>query len=470
MDFHSVVFVGAKYAALLLVPYILLIVGYRVFFHPLRNYPGPTIAKVSNAYPGFYAVFMRLHLRTYLDLKKYGPVMRHGPDKLIFNSAEALQGYTHPIHYSSMSLTDLIPSIFNVLDKSQHRIKRKLIGQAVSEKAMRTFEPTLAEQVDILMGQLTECSEKSVSTNMTDRFKRLGLDIVGLLAFGFPLNMQTDPTYRFVIRGLNVGGYQFHCFMQYPLLKKLRLDQVLVLIGKKQRNEYLRMLQLMIKTRKNHSGDTTATALSALFFYLSRHPEVYSKLAKEIRSTFANASEIQGGPQLSGCKYLRACINESLRMTPPVSGTLWREHDRNDKQPFVVDGHVIPPGTQVGVSIYCIHHNEKYFPQPFDFRPERWLVDDEAALRRMNSAFCPFSVGARACAGKAMAYLEMSLVVAKIFFKFDFEVPPGDLGQVGAGQAGRTDGRDRTDEFQLYDIFAAMHDDPNLLFRPRGDV
>jgi cytochrome P450 len=136
-----------------------------------------------------------------------------------------------------------------VLDKSQHRIKRKHIGQAVSEKAMRTFEPTLAEQVDILMGQLTECSEKSVSTNMTDRFKRLGLDIVGLLAFGFPLNMQTDPTYRFVIRGLNVGGYQFHCFMQYPLLKKLRLDQVLVLIGKKQRNEYLRMLQLMIKSR-----------------------------------------------------------------------------------------------------------------------------------------------------------------------------------------------------------------------------
>jgi cytochrome P450 len=207
-----------------------------------------------------------------------------------------------------------------------------------------------------------------------------------------------------------------------------------------------------------------------LFFYLSRHPEVYRKLAKEIRSTFANASDIQGGPQLSGCKYLRACINESLRMTPPVSGTLWREHDRNDKQPFVVDGHVIPPGTQVGVSIYCIHHNEKYFPQPFDFSPERWLVDDEAVLRRMNSAFCPFSVGARACAGKAMAYLEMSLVVAKTFFKFDFEVPPGDLGQVGAGQAGRTDGRDRTDEFQLYDIFAAMHDGPNLLFRPRGGV
>lgn len=157
-------------------------------------------------------------------------------------------------------------------------------------------------------------------------------------------------------------------------------------------------------------------------------------------------------------------------MTPPVSGTLWREHDQKDKEPFVVDGHVIPPGTQVGVSIYCLHHNEKYFPQPFEFSPERWLVDDEAALRRMNSAFCPFSIGARACAGKAMAYLEMSLVVAKTLHKFDFNAPPGDLGEVGAGVAGRTDGRHRTDEFQLYDIFAAMHDGPNLAFRPRDDA
>lgn len=136
-----------------------------------------------------------------------------------------------------------------MLDKSQHRVKRKLIGQAVSDKAMRAFEPTMQEQVDILMGQLTECSEKSVSTNMTERFKRLGMDIVGLLAFGFPLNMQTDPTYRFVTRGLNVGGYQNHCFMQYPLLKKLGLHKLLVLIGKKQRNKYLQMLQLMIKSR-----------------------------------------------------------------------------------------------------------------------------------------------------------------------------------------------------------------------------
>lgn len=196
---------------------------------------------------------------------------------------------------------------------------------------------------------------------------------------------------------------------------------------------------------------------------------MYSKLTQEIRSTFDSTVEIQGGSKLVSCKYLRATIDEALRVTPPVGGTLWRELSdaQKDNEPFIVDGHVIPPGTMVGVSIYCLHHNEKYFPEPFEFCPERWLVEDEAALRLMNSAFCPFSVGARACAGKAMAYLEMSLVVAKTLHKFDFDVAPGELGKVGEGVAGRTDGRDRIDEFQLYDIFAAMHDGPNLVFRPR---
>lgn len=141
-------------------------------------------------------------------------------------------------------------------------------------------------------------------------------------------------------------------------------------------------------------------------------------------------------------------------MSPPVASTLWREaissssSSDSDHTPFVVDGHhVIPPGVQVGVSAYSLHHNETYFPEPFAFRPERWLVevdddddDDSAALARMHAAFCPFSLGARGCAGKAMAYLEASLVVAKTLWCFDFERAPGRAGRVG-GRRAREDGR-----------------------------
>jgi hypothetical protein len=161
-------------------------------------------------------------------------------------------------------------------------------------------------------------------------------------------------------------------------------------------------------------------------------------------------------------------------MSPPVSGTLWRElyAEEQGRSPFVVDGHVIPPGTQVGVCVYSIHHNKKYFPEPFVFRPERWLVEDEATLSLMHSAFTPFSLGGRGCAGKAMAYLETSLVVAKTLWYFDFETAPGKAGQAGSGHGipGKKDGRERMGEFQLYDTFGSKHVGPNLVFHPRGDL
>ncbi|KAI1644157.1 cytochrome P450 [Daldinia loculata] len=442
-----------KYSAVIFIPYYLLILIYRIFFHPLRKYPGPFLAKLSGLYTGFYALLRRLHLTTYLEQKKYGgPVLRHGPDKLVFNSVEALQDIYNnervtKSHVYKLTMRSGKPSIFSTIDKQQHRLKRKLIGQAVNDKATRAFEPTMIEQVDIFIKQLMASSQGSSPVDMTERCKWLGMDIVGLLAFGFALNMQTDPTYRFVTRGLSVGTYQMNSIMQWPLLKNLGLHHLLLLVGYGQRVKYLDTLQTMISTRlfrgkhaKNDlysfvadhldnaadgittselwsealfffpaAGDTTTTALSALFFYLSRYREVYKKLADEIRRSFSSSADIKSGPQLSSCRYLRACIDKALRMSPPITGTLWRE---------------LPP-------------------------------EEHAREPRMYAAFSPFSVGSRACAGKSTAYLEARL---------------GKAGHVGAGVPGRTDGRGRPHEFQLYDTFGSQHVGPKLIFRRRGGV
>lgn len=56
-------------------------------------------------------------------------------------------------------------------------------------------------------------------------------------------------------------------------------------------------------------GDTTATVIAALFFYLSHNPECYTKLAHEIRTTFETSLEIRSGQKLARCQYLRACID-----------------------------------------------------------------------------------------------------------------------------------------------------------------
>lgn len=203
---------------------------------------------------------------------------------------------------------------------------------------------------------------------------------------------------------------------------------------------------------------------------MSRYPGVYSKLAEEIRTTFSSGGDIHGGPELSGCKYLRACIDETLRISPPVSGTLWRKLIADDKssEPFLVDGHVVPAGTHVGVNIYTLHHNEEYFPEPYTYKPERWLETDDDERRRMRDAFAAFSVGSRGCGGKAMAYLELSLVIAKALWYFDFEKAPGEAGEVGAGKVANQDGRHRPSEYQLDDIFVSNHQGPNLVFRTRG--
>lgn len=208
-------------------------------------------------------------------------------------------------------------------------------------------------------------------------------------------------------------------------------------------------VQFLIIFHRTTGGDTTTTAISALSFYLSRNRDVYQKLAAEIRTRFTDHEDIRGGQKLASCRYLRACIDEALRISPPVTG------------------HVIPPSTQVGVNIYSLHHNETYFERQFNFDPDRWLVEDAATLTRMHSAFCPFSLGGRGCAGKSMAYLEANLVLAKTIWLFDFELAPGKMGEAGEGGKGKGRQRERPSEFQLYDTFGSRHDGPNLLFHRR---
>lgn len=206
------------------------------------------------------------------------------------------------------------------------------------------------------------------------------------------------------------------------------------------------------------------STLSALFHYLSVNERCYQRLAHEIRSTFADAGEIQSGPRLASCRYLRACIDEALRMCPPLPGTLWREGVLDKvNSPLIVEGHYIPIGTELGVNTYALHHNVEYFPEPFVFKPERWLPGNTATSTTTKAAFIPFSIGPRGCIGKAMAYLEASLVVAKTMWYYDFERIPGPLDQ-------HADQMEQYDNvYPINDKLVASHDGPYLCFHSLRD-
>ncbi|ETS74034.1 hypothetical protein PFICI_13900 [Pestalotiopsis fici W106-1] len=87
-------------------------------------------------------------------------------------------------------------------------------------------------------------------------------------------------------------------------------------------------------------------------------------------------------------------------------------------------------------------------------------------MAAMRSVFVPFAVGSALCLGKGLAYLEMSLVITKKLWYFDFEKAAGKSGELGGGDP-QSSSRPRVDEFHLYDSLIADHDGPNLVFSPR---
>ncbi|KAI3341634.1 cytochrome P450 [Ustulina deusta] len=509
MELLRALVIATPRAVILAVFYCLLIGAYRLLFHPLNRFPGPIAARFTDFYGAFFAAQTALHRRTRQDHLKYGSVIRHGPNKLVFNSVSALQAIyqndrvTKSRAYLVSQRAPNKYNLWNALDQNLHRSKRKIVGQVVSDRSMRAFEPTMIEEVDIFIHQILLASQADTPVNIAERCKWLGMDIIGHLSFAYPLNLQTDPLHRFIIKSAATANYFLNINMQMPSLALLRAELFIYLRAVMRGKSYLRTIQKMIKARlardkhaeqdfysfvademaisENDSiwnseiwseaiffltagGDTTSTGISALFFYLARNLRCYQLLAEEIRAAFHTGTGIKNGPQLASCSYLRACFDEALRMSPPITGTLWRQqadYRGGDSEPLVVDGHIIPPGTQIGVNTYSLHHNEQYFPSPFEYIPERWLPGHAEYQTTNRSAFAAFSVGPRGCAGKAMAYLEASLVIAKTLWYFDFEEVVDNIKETSQLND------DQGNEYQLNDIVVSTHDGPWLKFSPR---
>jgi cytochrome P450 len=216
-------------------------------------------------------------------------------------------------------------------------------------------------------------------------------------------------------------------------------------------------------------SDTTSTALAAAFFYLVHNPATLEKLTNEIRDTFHSAEDIHAGAELNTCVYLRAVIDEAMRLSPPVGGVLPREVLSGGLD---IDGMHLPAGIVVGTPHYALHHNPAYFPSPFSFFPERWIAgscpeisSDTVALAQ--SAFCPFSVGPRGCIGKGLAYNELMTALGRTVWMYDFKLADGP--RIGEGSPDMEWGRQVTGEYQLKDSFTSIKDGPFVQFRVRQE-
>lgn len=169
-------------------------------------------------------------------------------------------------------------------------------------------------------------------------------------------------------------------------------------------------------------AETTSTCLSATIYHLCKTPRVLSKLTDEIRSRFASSEEITI-KAVADIPYLKATIDESLRIFPVASFITPR---RTPSQGHVIDGQMIPGHTYVSMGQWFMGRSEKFFDNPREFRPERWLEPDIKTIGpadlQTDQILRPFSLGPRNCIGKLLALAEARLVLTKLLYAFDIEL------------------------------------------------
>jgi cytochrome P450 len=151
--------------------------------------------------------------------------------------------------------------------------------------------------------------------------------------------------------------------------------------------------QLMTLLLAGH--ETTATALAWTFDLVLRHPAVLARLRDEL----ATAED----------EYLRATISESLRLRPvlPLAG-------RRLARDLAVDDLTLPPGTDVSPAIWLTHTRADLYPEPFAFKPERFLENGPDTY-----AWIPFGGGIRRCLGATFAEFEMRIVLREVLTRCD---------------------------------------------------
>ena len=139
--------------------------------------------------------------------------------------------------------------------------------------------------------------------------------------------------------------------------------------------------------------ETAAMPLRAITYYVYTNEEILYRLRTELAG-LSNLNSQWSLRELEQLPYLTAVILEGLRLNPGLATRLARIAPDRD---LVFDKWIIPSGSPVGMTTFLMHRDEKLYPNPETFDPERWM--DEGRKRKADKTFAPFSRGTRNCLG-----------------------------------------------------------------------
>ncbi|KAJ1326878.1 aspirochlorine biosynthesis cytochrome P450 monooxygenase [Microdochium nivale] len=461
-------------------------VVYRIWLHPLSKILGPKHLAAADIF-NLYITHVSMKMSPYAVKlhRKYGPIVRIGPDRVIVDESIAWSQVHGVRSTSEENEFNKIPGYIMPRDnlgliaanREVHRRQRRQIGNAFSVASLREQEGIIKGYVDKLMAEIELRARKQETLDIVDWLNYVTFDIIGDLTFADSFGSLEGDTEFVDNVFIGLKGQAFSTFLTFfPLMKA----PLMLLMGKelsvaqkagvankqlgieKARDRMANDDKIKESGRRDFAtsmlrrgkdgeevltrdevevnsalivaagSETTATALSGALFFLSRS-ENASKLQRvvdEVYTAFSDESDIDT-TSTGRLQYLAAVIEESLRMYPPAVAFPPRRSPGAE-----VGGYWLPKGTDIHFDSVATNRNpDSIFSvnvvyKQTDIRLSHWLnASHPLHISRYDSdrkdVFKPFSAGARDCIGKNLAYAEMRTILARFLFRFEYEVLPG---------------------------------------------
>ncbi|TGJ86238.1 hypothetical protein E0Z10_g2557 [Xylaria hypoxylon] len=367
-------------------------------------------------------------------------------------------GGEFPHHLGHYRPSTRMPTNITSANREEHGRLRRRLNFGFSDRMMRAQEPIIGSYVDLLMRRLNEkCDNGNTPVNMRDWYSWTTFDIIGDLVFGESFGCLEDSAYHSwvqnmpkvvkenaLITGLGVSGYKWlnDLIINWGFMTSRRHQMQYTTEKVKRRInlgiERPDLIEGLIRAKTEDDlgelsfGEIVSTAsvlvlagsvnngslLCGVTYFLAMNPEPLKKLIEEVRGRFTSQEEITLTSVNTDLPYMLACLNEALRLYPPVGGAFPRLVPKGG---VTICDKYLPQDTVVGVFHYAMYHDPTLWTDPERFAPERFIGDPRYTNDKLK-AFQPFSAGPRDCIGKNLAYAEMRLILAKIIFSFDIKV------------------------------------------------
>lgn len=163
--------------------------------------------------------------------------------------------------------------------------------------------------------------------------------------------------------------------------------------------------------------ETTANALAWTWYLLAQHPDVEARLHEEIDAQLEG--RLPAADDFARLKYTEKVFAEAMRLYPPA----WAM-GRQALSDYPIDNYIVPAGSIILMSPWVMHHDPRYYPDPFKFDPERWTPPAREA--RPKFSYFPFGGGPRVCIGEGFAWMEGVLLIATIAQHWSMRLAAGE--------------------------------------------